>query len=255
MTVPKPAASAAELGGFIHLHPQLQQEIEEPESEELLFNRVVSDNVLLRPKNLSESVRNVMASKPKNNSDAILALREVRELLLEEVVGHGHLGPDDYTRGGVKTCKQRMPIEGLVQDKFYEGKIVKKTRAGLMLDLNAECLGLLRWRLLKGVPKKLQKVGGFLANLLVTKIEKAEQRVILKLQGIGFSHDTIEETRYKDIYGYVHHWSELPGAPPYARLVPPLAEADADSNARVNRPLAPRDKRLARWGKNGPRSS
>ena len=56
MTVAKPAASAAELGGFIHLHPQLQQEIEEPESEELLFNRVVSDNVLLRPKNLSESV-------------------------------------------------------------------------------------------------------------------------------------------------------------------------------------------------------
>ena len=196
-----------------------------------------------------------MASKPKNNSDAILALREVRELLLEEVVGHGHHGPDDYTRGGVKTCKQRMPIEGLVQDKFYEGKIVKKTRAGLMLDLNAECLGLLRWRLLKGVPKKLQKVGGFLANLLVTKVDTAEQRVILKLQGIGFSHDTIEETRYKDIYGYVHHWSQLPGAPSYPRLVPQLAEADADATARVNRPLAPRDKRLSRWGKNGPRSS
>ena len=52
-----------------------------------------------------------MASKPKNNSDAILALRDVRELLLQEVVGHGHHGPDDYTRGGVMTCKQRMPVE------------------------------------------------------------------------------------------------------------------------------------------------
>ena len=195
-----------------------------------------------------------MGSKPKNNSDAILALREVRELLLEEVVGHGH-HPDDYTRGGVKKSKQRMTIEDLVQDKFYEGVIVKKNRTGLLLDINAECLGLLRWRLVKGLPKKLQQVGGFLANLLVTKVDRAGQRVTLKLQGVGFNHDTIEETRYQDVYGYVHHWSELPGAPPYSRLAPPLAEADAHATVRVNRPLAPRSKRLARWGRNGPRSS
>ena len=55
MAVPRAAISEADLASFIPLHPQLQQEVEQPEPEERLFNHIVSDNVLIRPKNLSES--------------------------------------------------------------------------------------------------------------------------------------------------------------------------------------------------------
>ena len=139
-----------------------------------------------------------MDQKPKSNSDAILALRQVRELLLEECVRPPRGAYGAYARGGVKKS-MRMTIEDIVQDKFYDGKIVKKVRAGLMIDINAECLGLLRWRLVRGLPKKLQKVGGFLGNLMITKVDKEAKHFSLKLQGIGFDHDTIEETYYKDI--------------------------------------------------------
>lgn len=226
MTCPKQAASEGDMGAFIPLHPRLQQEVEQPEPEDHPYNRIVSDTVLIGPKNLSVSVRNIMDQKPKSNSDAILALRQVRELLLEECVrpprgAHGAYGA--YARGGVKKG-MRMTIEDVVQDKFYDGKIVKKVPAGLMIDINAESLGLLRWRLIRGLPKKLQKVGGFLGNLLISKVDKEAKHFSLKLQGIGFDHDTIEETYYNDIYGYVHCWSELPGAPAYSRLAPPKVE-------------------------------
>lgn len=89
-----------------------------------------------------------MADKKPNNLDATLAL-QVRD----EVVGHGHYGhhgpPEACTRGDLKQPKHRMTIENLVQDKLYDGKIVKKIRAGLLIDINAGCLGLLRWRLVK----------------------------------------------------------------------------------------------------------
>lgn len=246
MTTPKPAASEGDMGAFIPLHPQLQQEVEQPEPDDLLYNRIVSDTVLLRPKNLSVSVRNIMDQKPKSNSDAILALRQVRELLLEECV---RPPPGAYARGGVQKSKMRMTIGDIVQDKFYDGKIVKKVPAGLIIDINAECLGLLRWRLVRGVPKKLQKVGGFLGNLLITKVDKEARQFSLKLQGIGFDHDTIEETYYKDIYGYVHCWSELPGAPPYSRLAPPKVEDEHVAKP----PVPPRGHRIWR-GKIGPRN-
>lgn len=248
MTAPKQAASEGDMGAFIPLHPQLQQEVEQPEPDDLLYNRIVSDTVLVHPKNLSVSVRNIMDQKPKSNSDAILALRQVRELLLEECVRPPRGAYGAYARGGVKKS-MRMTIEDIVQHKFYDGKIVKKVRAGLMIDINAECLGLLRWRLVRGLPKKLQKVGGFLGNLMITKVDKEAKHFSLKLQGIGFDHDTIEETYYKDIYGYVHCWSELPGAPPYSRLAPPKVE-----DVHVAKPPVPPLGDRIRRGKIGPRN-
>ena len=187
-----------------------------------------------------------MAQKPKNNSDAILALREVRELLLDS-----ETKSEAYTRGGVKEAKERMNIQRLVEDKFYDGKIIKKTPQGMLIDINADSLGLLRWNLLRGIPKKLQKVGGFIGNLLVTKVDLESAHVNLKLQTIGFDHDTLEETEYSEVLGYLHYWSGLPEAPPFARQAPE-SPAPVDVLVLV-RPLAPRRSRLNRRGKNGPR--
>lgn len=64
---------------------------------------MVSDNVLLQPKNVTGSVGNIMDQKPKINSDTILALPQVRGLLLAQVIR-----PEPHT---VKD----------VQDKFYDG--------------------------------------------------------------------------------------------------------------------------------------
>ena len=244
MQIPK-TASEADLARYVQV-PDRDRQNDRREPEELLFNRVVSDNVLLRPANLSESVRNVMAQKPKNNSDAILALREVRELLLDS-----ETKSEAYTRGGVKEAKERMNIQRLVEDKFYDGKIIRKTPQGMLIDINADSLGLLRWNLLRGIPKKLQKVGGFIGNLLVTKVDLESAHVNLKLQTIGFDHDTLEETEYSEVLGYLHYWSGLPEAPlNFARQAP---ESPAPVDVLVFRPLAPRRSRLNRRGKNGPR--
>lgn len=243
MQIPK-TASEADLARYVQV-PDHDRQNDRREPEELLFNRIVSDNVLLRPTSLSESVRNVMAQKPKNNSDAILSLREVRELLLES-----EAKSEAYTRGGVKEVKQRMNIQQLVEDKFYDGKIIRKTPQGILIDINADSLGLLRWNLLRGIPKKLQKVGGFIGNLLVTKVDLESAHVNLKLQTIGFDHDTLEETEYSEVLGYLHYWSGLPEAPlNFARQAP---ESPAPVDVLV-RPLAPRRSRLNRRGKNGPR--
>ena len=59
MTAPKQAASEGDMAAFIPLHPQLQQEVEQPEPDDLLYNRIVSDTVLIGPKNLSVSVTRV----------------------------------------------------------------------------------------------------------------------------------------------------------------------------------------------------
>ena len=79
-----------------------------------------------------------------------------------------------------------MAVTHLVKDKFYKGQIVKKISLGLLIDINAECLGLLRWRSVRGVPKKLQKVGGFLEHLLVSKVNQETTRFTLKLPSAGF---------------------------------------------------------------------
>ena len=194
-------------------------------------------------------VKKIFDQKPKSNSDTILALPQVRELLLEEM-GSRKRPEESYTKGGVKKSKIRMSIRDLVQDKFYDGQIMKRIPAGLLIDIGAECLGLLRWRSVKLVPKKLQKVGGFLGNLMITKLDEEANRFTLKLQTIGFDHDTLEETKYQDVYGYVHSWSQLPGAPEYQRIAPAKAQ-----EKKVPKPPVPQLRTLMRRGKFGPRGA
>ena len=144
-------------------------------------------------------------------------------------------------------CKPSIVPEASFQRA--SGRIVKKTRAGLFIDINSTSPGLLRWKFLHGVPKKLQKIGGFLANLLVVKMDAKKGRFDLKLQGIGFYTDTVEETDYDHIHDCVHQWAGLPGCPQVARIpaeVPP-------AQPPAVRALASCESRLRRIGKMGPR--
>ena len=120
---------------------------------------------------------------------------------------------------------------------------------GLKIDINATVCGLLRWKWLRGVPRNLQKVGGFLGNLLVTKADPQKGKIDLKLQTIGFYVDTVEETDLEDIENRLLNWAGIPGAPAVTCMngeVPPAAEP-------AKRDLPAIEKRFARWGKMGPR--
>ena len=189
-----------------------------------------------------------MVKQWPHNSDAILAHPNARALLHEDV---GCIAPKQPSvgKGGVKTVRGRIPIGELLKEKHYEGRIERKTRTGLLIDINSTVLGLLRWKWLKGVPRSLQKPGGFLGNLLVTKADPEEGRVNLKIETVGFYHDTVEETEYDDIASWMLSWAGIPGAPAVARIpgeVPPPAKP-----ARRLRP--PIEGRLRRSGKMGPR--
>eukprot|EP00438_Fugacium_kawagutii_P025733 Skav210489 [mRNA] locus=scaffold737:936037:936690:- [translate_table: standard] len=216
---------------------------------------------------MTQSVRELMNKKPKFTSDAVLALPMVRKLLHEEV----RQSPTPATPA--QPIRMRTAIEHLVDDKFYEGRIVKRMRLGVLVDIYSTGLGLLRWRSVRGLPKKLLKTGGYLANLRVTRKDEEKGRFSLKLEGVGFDHDTFEEVRYPDILESIHCWSELPGAPLVPRMIStappgfgsitPLAPAPEAALEDVATPpsdaeprsLQPREKRLRRRGKMGPRST
>ncbi|CAE7455689.1 unnamed protein product, partial [Symbiodinium microadriaticum] len=75
----------------------------------------------------------------------------------------------------------------------------------LLVDINADVLGLLRWKHVKGVPRKLLKEGGNLANLRVEKVRG--QRLTLRLECIGLPGQTFEESDYPDIVARVYDWA------------------------------------------------
>lgn len=165
-----------------------------------LFDRVVSDNQLIQGRELSESVAKIMAANAKNLSDAVLALPRVRRMLAEAAEREEE---EARARSGVK---RPLKLDELAKDKFYDGRIVKRTRIGILVDINATFPGLLRWRVLRGVPRQLLKIGG----CLVTQVVKADtkpRRLSLKVQSVGFGDDTIEEKDLEELQSRVADWS------------------------------------------------
>ena len=144
-----------------------------------------------------------------HNSDAILAHPNARALLHEDV-GCVAAKKPPVQKGGVRLVQGRIPIGELAKGKHYEGKIIRQTRMGLVIDIKSTACGLLRWKWLKGVPRSLQKPGGFLGNLLVTKADAAHGKINLKIETIGFYVDTVEETEFDDIESWVLSWAGIP---------------------------------------------
>ena len=201
-----------------------------------------------RPANITQSVAQLVNQRCKGTSDAILAHPNVRALLHEDV-GYVQAKKPTIGKGGVKQQALRAELDELRTDKPYEGKIVRRTHMGLLIDINATVCGLLRWKCLRGVPRNLQKIGGFLGNLLVSKADALKGKINLKLETIGYYHDTMEETDLDDIEKRVLSWAGIPGAPavtPMKGEVPPPAPSASRDKPAI-------EKRLRRTGKMGPR--
>ncbi|CAE7443654.1 unnamed protein product [Symbiodinium microadriaticum] len=118
---------------------------------------------------------------PASNSDGLLANRAfLRAVDAARAQAAQQKAEEAATRlpGGVK---QQAPLclSQLSTEKLYEGKIVIAFKLGLLVDINADVLGLLRWKNVKGVPRKLLKEGGNLANL---RVEKAQRRLMWALE-------------------------------------------------------------------------
>ncbi|CAE7405869.1 unnamed protein product [Symbiodinium sp. CCMP2592] len=147
---------------------------------------------------------------PASNSDGLLANRAfMRAVDAARAQAAQQKAEEAATRlpGGVKRQAQ-LCLSQLSMEKLYEGKIVIAFKLGLLVDINADVLGLLRWKHVKGVPRKLLKEGGNLANLRVEKVRG--ERFTLRLECIGLPGQTVEETEYPDIVARVYDWAIAP---------------------------------------------
>ncbi|CAE7295481.1 unnamed protein product [Symbiodinium sp. CCMP2456] len=235
------------------------------------FLRMVPDSapmqeeIVFFPKSFSEvqmpSSRLSFQQMPASNSDGLLANRAFLAAVDAARAQAAQKAEEAATRlpGGVKR-QAPLCLSQLSTEKLYEGKIVIAFKLGyspalgpttkgshravqvadrmrLLVDINADVLGLLRWKHVKGVPRKLLKAGGNLANLRVEKVRG--ERLTLRLECIGLPGQTFEETEYPDIVARVYDWA----------FEPKLVEASVEEPEVL--PTAAKTQRL---GKMGPRN-
>ncbi|CAE7806062.1 fpr1A [Symbiodinium sp. CCMP2592] len=173
---------------------------------------------------------------PPSNSDGLLANRTfMRAVDAARAQAAQQKAEEAATRlpGGVKRQAQ-LCLSQLSMEKLYQGKIVIAFKLGLLVDINADVLGLLRWKHVKGVPRKLLKEGGNLANLRVEKVRG--ERFTLRLECIGLPGQTFEETEYPDIVARVYDWA----------IAPKLLDVSVSEEETT--PTAAQKQRLGRMG-------
>ncbi|CAE7254413.1 unnamed protein product [Symbiodinium sp. CCMP2592] len=173
---------------------------------------IEDDEVFFVPKCFSEvqmpASRLSFHQPAPSNSDGLLANREfMRAVDAARERAAQQRAEAERLPGGVKKQGQ-VCLATINKEKMYEGKIVKAFKLGLLLDINADVLGLLRWKHVRGVPRKLLKEGGHLANLRVDKVGDA--RLTLRLECIGHEGQTFEEEDYPDVVARVYEWAMEP---------------------------------------------
>ncbi|CAE7870853.1 unnamed protein product, partial [Symbiodinium microadriaticum] len=197
------------------------------------------EEIVFFPKSFSEvqmpSSRLSFQQMPASKSDGLLANRAFMRAVDAARAQQEQQKAEAATRlpGGVKQLAP-LSLSQLSTEKLYEGKIVIAFKLGLLVDINADVLGLLRWKHVKGVPRKLLKQGGNLANLRVEKVRG--QRLTLRLECIGLPGQTFEESDYPDIVARVYDWA----------FEPKLLEASEE--------LTPTAATTQRLGRMGPRN-
>eukprot|EP00928_Gymnodinium_smaydae_P036218 TRINITY_DN2533_c0_g1_i2.p1 TRINITY_DN2533_c0_g1~~TRINITY_DN2533_c0_g1_i2.p1 ORF type:complete len:477 (+),score=74.15 TRINITY_DN2533_c0_g1_i2:67-1431(+) len=99
------------------------------------------------------------------------------------------------------------PVAKLCVGEKLEGKIVKKTRSGLVLDVGATKCGLLRHERCEGVPSRLLRRGQALSNLVVLHVDAEKERFSLGVLGVDGS--SIEHTWYPTVFQHIADWASV----------------------------------------------
>jgi len=99
------------------------------------------------------------------------------------------------------------PVDQLKVETLLEGKIVRITNAGFLIDVHAAALGFLARRHVRLVPKTLLKKGSPLSNLKVINVNCAKQQFSLSVETIGQGSDEIQEVAYDAILRRIAAWA------------------------------------------------
>ncbi|CAJ1327426.1 unnamed protein product [Effrenium voratum] len=202
-TAPPPWISTAQLGK-VKMVPPAEESNHDTAAGPPSLGGACSDSHLLSLRGgPTESLQKLWAVQA--NSDTVLAHPRLRALL-EQHDGEGM--EEERAPRGQK--KERVQLSELTRATYYEGQIIKVMRSGILVDVQAMTPGLVRWKSLRGVPRKLLKKGGFLANLRVQKVDEDAQKLCLTFHGLGFGHDTVEECNYEAIKCRVLSWAATP---------------------------------------------
>ncbi|CAJ1441707.1 unnamed protein product [Effrenium voratum] len=237
-TAPPPWISTAQLGK-VKMVPPAEESNQDTAAGPPSLAGACSDSHLLSLRGgPTESLQKLLAVQA--NSDTVLAHPRLRALL-EQHDGEGM--EEERAPRGQK--KERVQLSELTRATYYEGQIIKVIRSGILVDVQAMTPGLVRWKSLRGVPRKLLKKGGFLANLRVQKVDEDAQKLCLTFHGLGFGHDTVEECNYEAIKCRVLSWAATPAEELEAQLVQYLKEVKEAA------PASPAF--TGRMGKCGPR--
>lgn len=141
--------------------------------------------------------------------------RELVRALSEGLLG-GRLvppGPSDGRQSGPQGSPRnnapppRIPVSDLRVGALMEGRIVRVSPVGLLIDVGATAPGLLRRRDCDGVPRRLLRRGEALSNLRVISVESEKGRFSLSLSGIDGSN--LQELVYIDVLQRIAGWATV----------------------------------------------
>lgn len=175
----------------------LEIRFSKPQSEGLLFAHSVREP--------GDAMANCKERVPRAFSDSALVRHARRQAMLQEPEGEQEqVGP-----GGVKVRTTPLKLEEVNNGSLHEGMIAKCTRKGVLIDFGSVSQGLVRWKDLRGVPKKLLQKGEVLSNLEVQKVDMEKKHVFLHLVPVGHDGEELEETVYGDILCRIANWASV----------------------------------------------
>eukprot|EP00927_Polykrikos_kofoidii_P065691 TRINITY_DN61424_c0_g1_i1.p1 TRINITY_DN61424_c0_g1~~TRINITY_DN61424_c0_g1_i1.p1 ORF type:complete len:458 (+),score=59.92 TRINITY_DN61424_c0_g1_i1:176-1549(+) len=102
---------------------------------------------------------------------------------------------------------RRIPVSELSVGALMEGKIVRISALGLLVDVGATALGLLKRKDCQNVPRRLLRRGEVLSNLQVLSVDGEKGRFTLRVKSVDGS--TLEELVYIDVLELIAGWASV----------------------------------------------
>eukprot|EP00930_Biecheleria_cincta_P040039 TRINITY_DN27469_c0_g2_i1.p1 TRINITY_DN27469_c0_g2~~TRINITY_DN27469_c0_g2_i1.p1 ORF type:complete len:492 (-),score=81.61 TRINITY_DN27469_c0_g2_i1:175-1581(-) len=175
----------------------LQIRFSKPQSEGLIFAHSVEEP--------EDEMGNSREQVPRALSDSALIRHARRQWMFQEPEGE----PEQVGPGGVKARTTPLKLEEVSNGSLHEGMITKCTRRGVLIDFGSVSQGLVRWKDLRGVPKKLLQKGEVLSNLEVQRVDLEKKHVFLHLIPVGHDGEELEETVYDAIISRIANWASV----------------------------------------------